>query len=95
MAGESEARPYVYTRWEQFTIADGLPDETGAGGQAIWKASWCELIDGVANWADVFAALKSVGYDGWLAFEDLSTDRTTEEKLTDGLAGLKAFEASA
>jgi len=70
-------------------------DETGDAGQAIWKASWCELTEGVVNWADVFAALKSVGYHGWLAIEDFSTDRTTEEKLTDALKYLKKLEASA
>ncbi|HUW57323.1 MAG TPA: sugar phosphate isomerase/epimerase family protein [Planctomycetota bacterium] len=68
--------------------------ETGPEGQAIWKASWCELKTGVVNWADVYAALRSVGYDGWLSLEDFSTERPTEEKLPDDLAYLKALEAS-
>ena len=72
-----------------------MTEKTGAEGQAIWQASWCELKEGVVNWADVYAALKSVGYDGWLAIEDFSTRRTTEEKLTDALTTLKALEASA
>jgi len=70
-------------------------DETGDAGQAVWRASWCELKDGVVNWADVMAALKAVGFDGWFALEDFSTDRSTDEKLTDDLAYLKELEAGA
>lgn len=69
-------------------------DETGPQGQAIWKASWDELKTGVVDWADVMGALKAVGYDGWLALEDFSTERPTEEKLPDALTYLKALEAS-
>jgi sugar phosphate isomerase/epimerase len=69
-------------------------DEVGPQGQAIWKAGWAELDQGVVNWADVFAALKHVGYDGWLAIEDFSDAQPTEAKLTGALKFLKACEAS-
>ena len=75
-------------KWEE-------TDEVGPNGQHLWKATWCELKEGVVNWADVMAALQSVGYDGWLAIEDFSTDRTTEEKLPDALSYLQSLEASA
>jgi len=69
--------------------------ETGPLGQVLWKVTWAGLKDGVVNWADVMTALKGVGYDGWLAIEDFSTTHTTEQKLTGGLAYLKALEKSA
>lgn len=68
--------------------------ETGDHGQQLWGASWCELKKGVVDWALLFGALKEVGYDRWMSIEDFSSERTTEEKLTDALAYLKELEAA-
>lgn len=89
LLGEYLAEVHVKnTAWEQ-------TNETGPNAQRLWQASWCEMKDGIVNWADVMRALKAVGYDGWLALEDFSTDRPTEQKLPDAVKYLRELEASA
>ncbi|PTX64951.1 sugar phosphate isomerase/epimerase [Melghirimyces profundicolus] len=43
----------------------------GCGG-STWHATWCPLDGGIVDWKRVVADLKSVGYDGYLGFEDFS-----------------------
>lgn len=50
-------------------------------GGGLWEPKWAPLENGVVNWQDLFKALKSVGYNGWLGLEDFSGQRPTEEAL--------------
>ena len=63
-------------------------------GVAKWEWKMAGVKDGQADWTAIVAALKRVGYDGWLSFEDFS-DGDTSAKLSDGLAYLKGLEAAA
>lgn len=55
----------------------------------VWKAEWSPLEDGLVNWQELFQALRSVGYSGWLGLEDFSGFRTTEEALPFNITFLK------
>jgi len=70
--------------WEK---AEALQD-----GSVLWRCNHAPLRKGVANWHEIMADLKAVGYDGWLSFEDFSTEEPTREKCRNNLAYLKALE---
>ena len=48
----------------------------------VWHCTWAPLEDGVVDWQALFAALRTVGYTGWLGFEDFSQERPSVEALT-------------
>lgn len=66
-------------------IPDG--EENGA---LKFKPDWAPFKEGFANFPAVFQALKAVGYDGWVTFEDFSTQDTLT-KLRDNLAYIKSI----
>ncbi len=51
--------------------------ETGArdDGSSGWAAGFAPLTAGSVDVPALFGALASVGYDGWVSFEDFSTTR--------------------
>ena len=55
-------------------------------GRTVWKSVACPLREGQADWPEIIAALKRFGYDGWIHFEDFSTERPLDERLRDNLA---------
>ena len=57
-------------------------------GSAEWRAEWAPLEEGVVDLAALFRALRAVGYDGWVALEDFSTERPLEDRLRSNLAFL-------
>lgn len=59
-------------RWEQ---VDGK-----------WRTTWAPLRTGIVDVPAVFAALQTVGYDGWISMEDFSTEQPLVERLRDNLA---------
>jgi len=61
-------------------------------GVAKWEWKMAAVKQGQADWTAIVAALKKVGYDGWLSFEDFS-EGETGTKLSEALAYLKALEA--
>ena len=50
-------------------------------GGGVWRARWAGLEDGVVDWPALFAALRAVGYEGWLGIEDFSQARPPGEAL--------------
>ena len=54
-----------------------------------WKWEWAPLGEGSADFALVIAALRDVGYDGWLSIEDFSNDERTEPKLAGVVSTLR------
>jgi sugar phosphate isomerase/epimerase len=71
-----------------------LWEKTGEeDGVAKWQWRMAPVKKGQADWTAIVAALKKVGYDGWLSFEDFS-EGDTKAKLTEALTYLKALEAS-
>lgn len=50
-------------------------------GTAIWQAGWSPLTEGIVNYQEVIAYLKSVNYDGYLGIEDFSGHYDSRELL--------------
>ena len=54
--------------------------------KGVWQGRWAPLRSGVVDFAALFRALKSIGFDGWLVLEDFSQARPSREVLSDSLA---------
>ena len=46
--------------------------------------------EGVVDFDKLFAALKAIGYDGYLSFEDFSIAKSDDDKLRDNMAFIKS-----
>lgn len=62
-----------------------------ADGSTEWRAAFASLKSGVVDVRRLMDALHVVGYDGWIAFEDFSTDMPLAERIRDNLAYVKSF----
>ena len=63
-------------------------------GQRIWRDESAPLRDGIVNWPEVIKALRAVGYDDWIFFEDFSTEIPLLDRLRDNLAWFRELTAS-
>jgi sugar phosphate isomerase/epimerase len=63
-------------------------------GVARWEYKMVGIKQGQADWRAVVGALKKVGYEGWVSFEDFS-EADTETKLRESLVYLRALESAA
>ena len=61
----------------------------------IWKNEPAPMRDGCVDFEFLIRSLKSVGYDGWLSFEDFSSEASQEEKVRDNIAFMKEIESRA
>jgi sugar phosphate isomerase/epimerase len=68
-------------RWERIGACED--------GSVEWRATFAPLRKGVADIAALIQALRVVGYDGWLSFEDFSAERPLAERIVDNLAYVK------
>ncbi|MDF2657930.1 MAG: xylose isomerase [Paenibacillus sp.] len=57
----------------------------------LWRTVSAPIHEGCANWRQVIGDLKSVGYDGWVSFEDFSQSAPTEQLLADNIAYIKSL----
>ncbi len=62
-----------------------------AGSTAQWKVRWCQVQLGIVNWPEIMGELKRIGYDGWIVFEDFSTELPVHERLKANLAYFKTL----
>jgi len=69
------------------------PGEKDESGTLHWIAESARVNEGVANWGEILADLRAVGYDGYLSFEDFSSGMTTDEKLSFNLAYMRRLLA--
>jgi len=60
-----------------------------ANGSAEWKAGFAPLREGAVDLMALFAALRAVGYDGWLSFEDFTPGGDLRARVHDNLAYIK------
>jgi len=61
-----------------------------ADGSTEWRASFASLKSGIVDVRRLMDALHAVGYDGWIAFEDFSTDAPLSQRIRDNLAYVKS-----
>jgi sugar phosphate isomerase/epimerase len=65
------------------------PDGRGGDGAAKYASKQAPLWEGMASYVQFSAAVKAIGYDGYLSLEDFSSELTTDEKLEKNIAYLK------
>jgi sugar phosphate isomerase/epimerase len=68
-----------------------VPGEKLDDGTVKWESSFCPIPDGIADIRTVVRSLGQVGYDGWITFEDFSTEHSVEDNLVHNLAYIKAI----
>lgn len=66
---------------------------TREDGSADWRASFAPLRLGIVDVPALMRALADVGYDGWVSFEDFSTESPQDERIVDNLRYVKEIEA--
>jgi len=62
-----------------------------AGSTMQWRPRWCQVQLGVVNWPEIMGELKRIGYDGWVIFEDFSTDQPVFERIKSNLSYFKTL----
>ena len=63
-------------------------------GSTKWAADWVPITSGVVDVEALFRALHAVGYDGWVSFEDFSTEQPLLDRLRDNLAYVRRIAQS-
>ena len=58
---------------------------------AKWEVEAAPMWEGSANFEKFIAALKKVGYDGYLSFEDFTTTYSTDEKVVNNIQYLRSL----
>jgi sugar phosphate isomerase/epimerase len=61
----------------------------------VWTCDWTAVHKGIADMRAFVRTLHEIGYDGWLSFEDFSTERPLEDRLRENLAFLTKVVAEA
>jgi sugar phosphate isomerase/epimerase len=57
-----------------------------------WMSDWATIPKGIIDFRALYTALVQVGYDGWIALEDFSTDYKLDERLKMNLLYLTTIE---
>lgn len=60
-------------------------------GKEKFVPDWAPFTDGYADFERCFKALKSVGYDGFVTFEDFSSAESSDEKLKTDISYIKGI----
>ncbi len=63
-------------------------------GAEKYVPDWAPFTDGYADFVRCFKALKSVGYDGYVTFEDFSNAESSDEKLKTDIACIRSVVES-
>lgn len=83
---------HVHVKNAVWQRTDEPQPKIGSGGHGpLWRASWSPITAGAVHWPNVIAALRAVGYDGWLSFEDFSASADSETLLRDNLAYIRSL----
>lgn len=75
---------HVHLKNGQWQVVGTRPD-----GSTEWRSTWATITGGVVNMAALFDALRAVGYDGWVSFEDFSTERPLAERIRANIAYIR------
>lgn len=78
---------HVHMKNARWTAGDTLED-----GTVQWSASFCPIPEGIADVRAIMRALRQVGYDDWITFEDFSTEHPVSYNLERNLTYIKGIE---
>lgn len=84
-----------YLRHVHLKSGQWVRDGERADGSTNWSGVPARLRDGIVDVPELFVALRAVGYDKWITFEDFSTEVPLAERIRDNLAYAKAAERAA
>lgn len=62
-------------------------------GRVKWSGVSCPLREGIVDWPNLIQLLKERQYDGWIFFEDFSTEQPLGTRLKDNLAWFRELIA--
>ncbi len=62
---------------------------TRSDGSTEWRSGWAPITKGIVDMEALFRALRTIGYDDWVSFEDFSTELPLRDRLRDNLAYIK------
>ncbi len=65
-----------------------------AEGKEMFIPDWASFTDGYADFEKFFHALKEVGYDGFITFEDFSFAESPEKKIKNDISYIKSIVES-
>lgn len=68
------------------------PNGAREDGSTKWQAVAAPISKGIVDVHELFRALRQVGYDGWIAFEDFSTEQPLAERIRANLSYIKQVE---
>ncbi len=77
---------HVHLKNSQWAVAGARPD-----GSAEWKAGAAPITKGVVDMRRLLDALHAVGYDGWVSFEDFSTEVPLRQRIRDNIDYVKSL----
>jgi sugar phosphate isomerase/epimerase len=60
-------------------------------GRTTWAARSCPVHKGIVDWPAVIASLKAHRYNGWLFFEDFSTEKPQEARVARNLRWFRSL----
>ena len=75
---------HVHLKNAQWQVIGTRPD-----GSTEWRANWAPIRGGIVDMAALFRALRHVGYDTWVSFEDFSTAQPLNQRIRDNLTYIK------
>ena len=78
---------HVHMKNGRWDIVGGTPE-----GAVKWSATWAAMKTGFCDFEKLISALKAVGYDGWLSFEDFNAAKKTDEKMPENIKFIQAIE---
>jgi sugar phosphate isomerase/epimerase len=77
---------HVHLKNAQWTQAGARPD-----GSIEWKAGFAAIQKGVVDMRRLLDAVRTVGYEGWVSFEDFSTEVPLKQRIRDNISYIKSL----
>jgi sugar phosphate isomerase/epimerase len=62
--------------------------------RTIWRNKYCKMDEGEVDWVEVFFALNTVGFSGWISMEEFFRDNP-QDQISEALVYLKKCAAAA
>lgn len=77
---------HVHLKNAQWQIAG-----TRADGSTEWKCGFAPIHKGIVDMRRLLDTVRNAGYDGWVSFEDFSTEVPLQQRIRDNLNYIKSL----
>ncbi len=77
---------HVHLKNAQWSVAG-----TRADGSTEWKCGFAPIQKGVVDMRRLLDAVRTAGYDGWVSFEDFSTEVPLAQRIRDNIKYIKSL----